>query len=185
MMFPMFIHGAYALMKSGFNLKIIKFISAGLLVIGVSFLAGCDTTETTMGHGQIQTTNGKGSQSVQLKITQDTFDDSGAEAMVALGNGEVFKGKIIIEREHMESTTDSSDYFSWDSDDDKKKKEKHYPETTNTNSTSYSSQARGVLFSASRSMQCLMTLSDPRSGFSNGGVGRCTISTGEVVPVQF
>lgn len=150
--------------------KLTKII--GLSFVSVALLAGCQTT--TEGQGRVEGIKGTASQGVTFSITEEFLEDS-AKATARLASGEVFTGKMIINKTETEKVTDTFD-FDKDDDDDT---------LSFSDSTSYSSKAKGILFSAKRSMTCSLTLSSPSSGFSGGGIGKCELSTGEVLPFQF
>ncbi len=152
-------------------------LQIGVCVAVAAVVAGCQSTTT--GQGRVVSKTGKNSQSVTFQVTEDFLSDGGASVVATLSNGEFFTGKLVTEKKQTESFEDGSIF---DADDDDDFGDDFYSSRT---STTYSSKAKGVLFSAARSMQCQVTLSDPSTGFSAGGVGQCKISTGENVPVQF
>lgn len=147
-------------------------LKIGVCVAAVAVLAGCQSTTT--GQGRVVSKDGKNAQSVTFQVTEEFLDDGAASAVATLSSGEFFTGKLVTEKKQTESVEDG---FFYDDDDD--------DFFSSSSSTTYNSRAKGVLFSAARSMQCQITLSNPSSGFSDGGVGECKISTGETVPVQF
>jgi len=143
-------------------------------IFAAAALAGC--AETTTGSGQLTSLNGYAAERVSFQIREELFKNS-AVATATLKNGEMFQGKMVIEKSRSE---DFGSSYLWD--DDKSDDEFGLFENS---SITYSPKARGVLMSHARSMECQMTLSDASLGFSAGGIGTCRLSTGETLPVQF
>ena len=154
-----------------------KFFQIGLCAVGLAALAGCQST--TNGHGRVLGADGKSSQNVSFQVKEDLFSDGAASVVATLSNGEFFTGKLVTEKQQTEGYEDGLIFGN------SKRKDRDDSFFTLNSSTTYSSRATGVLFSASRSMQCQVTLSNPSVGFSDGGVGQCKLSTGETVPLQF
>ena len=138
-------------------------------------LSAC--TQTTTGNGQLTALNGYAAERVAFDIREEFLADS-AMATVKMKNGELFQGKLVIEK----AVSDNLGVgLNWDID---KKKFGDLALFQNAKSES-SSIPRGILMSHARSMECRLTLASPGSGFSGGGVGSCRLSTGETLPIQF
>ncbi|SDR22131.1 hypothetical protein [Pseudovibrio sp. Tun.PSC04-5.I4] len=157
----------------------------GVCVIAFSSLAACQTT--TVGQGRIA--GKKGAQDVNFQVTESFFGSGGAAATATLPDGEVFTGKLVTPKRqstNVGETDGFGDGFDdFDDFDDGFDDFDDGPFFITTYSTTYSPIARGVLFSAKRSMRCQITLSSPRAGFSDGGVGQCQLSNGGAFPVEF
>lgn len=149
----------------------------GIGIAALVALAGCQST--TNGQGRVLSKDGKTSQTVTFQVTEDALSDGAASVVATLSSGEFFTGKLVTEKRQTEGYEDG---FVIDDNDKDDWGDSFY---SSNSSTTYSSRAKGVLFSAARSMQCQVTLSNPSFGFSDGGVGQCKLSTGETVPVQF
>jgi len=145
--------------------------SKTLAIFCLLVTTGCQTDSS--GQGRVTDSSGNSTQSVVFQFSEEFLEDGNADVIATLSNGEIFRGKMIAERS---TTVGSADVFSFD-----KKEDDLF---LDSGSTTFSSRAKGVMFSASRSMQCQMTLANPSIGFSGGGVGQCKISTGETVPMQ-
>ncbi|WP_051645311.1 hypothetical protein [Labrenzia sp. DG1229] len=137
------------------------------------FLGACQTTTT--GGGVVENSSGTTTQNVTFEITEELFGSGSADALAILSNGESYRGKLIIEKTQSE---ESSNVWSFDNDTD----EDYF---VTSSSTSYNSRATGILFGPSKTMQCQFTLTNPGAGFSDGGVGKCRLSAGQTIPVQF
>ncbi|WP_068316033.1 hypothetical protein [Polycladidibacter hongkongensis] len=147
-----------------------------LALASLAVVAGCQTQ--TQGVGRIQSASGVAVQSVNFTFNEEAFSD-GAQVTASLPSGEMFTGKMVIGKKETEKFGESFDINFDDDDDD------DISTFNSSTSTTYSSTATGVLFSSTRTMQCKITLSSPSMGFSEGGVGQCKLSTGEILPVQF
>lgn len=150
----------------------------GVCVVAISSLAACQTT--TVGQGRLA--GMKVTQDITFQVTENFFGSDGAAVTATLPDGEVFTGKLVTPKRqstNVGQTYGFNDGF-YDFDDFD-----NGPFFITTYSTTYSPTARGVLFSAKRSMRCQITLSNPRAGFSDGGVGQCQLSNGGTSPVVF
>ncbi|AEV35309.1 hypothetical protein PSE_0797 [Pseudovibrio sp. FO-BEG1] len=155
-----------------------RYFTTGLCLIAIAGLAGCQTT--TPGQGRL------GGKDVQFEVTENFFGGGGAATTATLPDGEVFTGKLVTAKSETTNVGESDfggfddfdDFDDFDGFDDG-------PFLVSTFSTTYSPYARGVLFSAKRSMRCVVTLSNPAGGFSDGGVGQCKLSNGGTFPVEF
>ncbi|KZL20459.1 hypothetical protein [Pseudovibrio sp. Ad37] len=156
-----------------------RFFTTGLCVVAIAGLIGCQTT--TPGQGRL------GGKAVDFEVTENFFGSGGAATTATLPDGEVFTGKLVTAKSQTTNIGESDfddgfdnfdDFDDFDGFDDG-------PFFVSTFSTTYSPYARGVLFSAKRSMRCVVTLSNPAGGFSDGGVGQCKLSTGGSFSVEF
>jgi hypothetical protein len=144
---------------------------ASLLVAITLFVSGCETT--TLGQGVVQGANGTSTDTVSFHI-KESFGDDQASVTASFASGERYTGKFIVSKSNTSSSTDFWD--TSDSSDDL---------FTTSSSTTYHSKATGVLFGPSgKTMECGMTLASPSVGFSGGAVGKCKLSTGQVIPMQ-
>lgn len=161
-------------------------------LVGAMGLAACQTT--TVGEGRL---GGSSKNTVAFEVTENFFGDSGAQAVATMPDGEVFRGKLVTAKRQTENFGDEF-YGGWDDFDDFDDFDDGFggfaggfggfydePFFTSYTTTTYSPFAQGVLFGAKRSMQCRITLANPRAGFSDGGTGRCKLSNGSSFPVQF
>lgn len=137
------------------------------------FLGACQTTTT--GSGVVENSSGTTTQNVRLEITEELFGTGSADVLAILSNGESYRGKLVIEKTQSE---ESANVWSFDNDTD----EDYF---VTGSSTAYNSRATGILFGPSKTMRCQFTLTNPSTGFSDGGVGHCRLSTGQSIPVQF
>ncbi len=137
------------------------------------FISGCETT--TVGEGVVQGINGTSTDTVSFSI-KETFGEDQASVVATLASGEKYKGKFIVSKSNTSSSTDV-----WDAGNDG-----NNDLFTIGSSTTYHSKATGILFGPSgKTMECRMTLATPSAGFAGGGVGKCKLSTGQVIPLQF
>ncbi|MDJ1159220.1 hypothetical protein QNA08_13350 [Chelatococcus sp. SYSU_G07232] len=96
-----------------------------------------------------------------------------ARAVAILPDGERFQGQVVVERTR--TMADETIRHRWGRSS-----------TLSHRETTCSSRASGVLFGRSGgSMTCALMLNDPSFGFMTGGFGECSLSTGEIIPVQF
>ncbi len=141
------------------------------LLMGSLLITGCATISE--GSGVVQNRAGVSSGSASFHIKEGIFDDD-AKVTARLSNGEVYKGKFIINKT---SGVEFGEVYN--------SKTKKY-ETTMGDVTHYSSKASGLLFGPKgKTLKCAMTLSNPSDGFGDGGIGECKLSTGQIIPLHF
>lgn len=143
-----------------------------LFIFMALFVSGCETM--TAGQGVVQGAAGTAVDTVSFSV-KETFGGDQASVVARFASGERYTGKFIIAKSQSHSSTDFWDTSNADTND----------LFTTSSSTTYHSKATGVLFGPSgKTMECRMTLASPSIGFSGGAVGKCKLSTGQIIPMQ-